>query len=89
MLPLIGKREKLSRDDMVNIILQGEESLKMLIRKPSEKLIDFIKAHLDNEDAILVAIPKYEMPKSEFERQVLREMRLVLRDNIEKIQDKT
>jgi hemerythrin len=70
------------------MMLAGEESLKMLIRKPSEQLIDFIKSHLDDEDAILVAIPRFDMPKSDFESQVLREMRLVLRDNTDKITDK-
>lgn len=70
------------------MMLAGEESLKMLIRKPSEQLIDFIKSHLDDEDAILVAIPRFDMPKSDFESQVLREMRLVLRDNADKIADK-
>jgi hypothetical protein len=63
------------------MMLAGEESLKMLIRKPSEELINFIKSHLDEEDAIVVTIPRYEIPKSDFESQVLREMRLVLRDN--------
>ena len=60
----------------------------MLIRKPSEELINFIKSHLDDEDSIVVAIPRYEIPKSDFESQVLREMRLVLRENIDKINDK-
>lgn len=41
-MTLIGQREKLSRDDLTSMILAGEESLKMLIREPSEKLIDFI-----------------------------------------------
>jgi len=70
------------------MMLAGEESLKMLIRKPSEELINFIKSHLDDEDSIVVAIPRYEIPKSDFESQVLREMRLVLRENIDKINDK-
>ena len=70
------------------MMLAGEESLKMLIRKPSEKLIDFIKSNLDDEDAILIAIPRFDMPKSDFESQVLREMRLVLRENTEKIVEK-
>jgi hypothetical protein len=38
---------------------------------------------------LLAAIPRYEIPKSEFERQVLREMRVVLKDNVQKIADKT
>ena len=71
------------------MMLAGEESLKMLIRKPSEDLINFIKSHLDEEDAIVVNIPRYEIPKSDFESQVLREMRLVLRENADKISDKT
>ena len=89
MITLVGQREKLSRDDLTAMMLAGEESLKMLIRKPSEELINFIKAHLDEEDAIVVTIPRYEIPKADFESQVLREMRLVLRDNADKISDKT
>ena len=49
------------------MMLAGEESLKMLIRKPSDMLIDFIKENLNDEDAILAAIPRFEMPKVEFE----------------------
>lgn len=67
LITLIGQREKLSRDDLTAMMLAGEESLKMLIRKPSDKLIDFIKSHLDDEDAILVAIPRFDMPKADFE----------------------
>jgi len=66
-------------------MLAGEESLRMLIRRPSDQLIDFIKANLEDEDAILSAIPRFEMPKTDFETQVLREMRVVLRENAEKI----
>jgi len=89
LITLIGQREKLSRDDLTAMMLAGEESLKMLIRKPSEQLINFIKSHLDEEDTILVSIPRFDMPKSDFESQVLREMRLVLRDNADRIVDKT
>lgn len=89
LITLVGQREKLSRDDLTAMMLAGEESLKMLIRKPSEELINFIKSHLDEEDAIVVTIPRYEIPKSDFESQVLREMRLVLRENADKITDKT
>lgn len=67
VITLIGQREKLSRDDLTQMMLAGEESLRMLIRKPSEKLIDFIKSNLDDEDAILIAIPRFDMPKSDFE----------------------
>ena len=67
LMTLIGQREKLSRDDLTTMMLAGEESLKMLIRQPSEGLIDFIKAHLDDEDALLAGIPRFEMPKAEFE----------------------
>tara|TARA_B110000285_G_C15014459_1_gene558254 strand:+ start:412 stop:1089 length:678 start_codon:yes stop_codon:yes gene_type:complete len=67
------------------MMLAGEESLRMLIRRPSDQLIDFIKANLEDEDAILSAIPRFEMPKTDFETQVLREMRVVLRENAEKI----
>jgi hypothetical protein len=89
LITLIGQREKLSRDDLTAMILAGEESLRMLIRKPSSQLIDFIKGNLDDEDAILSAIPRFEMPKSDFETQVLREMRVVLRENIEIIDGKS
>lgn len=58
----------------------------MLIRNPSDQLIEFIKENLSNEDALLCAIPRFEMPKTEFETQVLREMRIVLKDNAESIQ---
>tara|TARA_B110000305_G_scaffold241389_1_gene315327 strand:- start:2170 stop:2832 length:663 start_codon:yes stop_codon:yes gene_type:complete len=88
LITLIGQREKLSRDDLTAMILAGEESLRMLIRKPSDQLIDFIKSNLDDEDTILSAIPRFEMPKSDFETQVLREMRVVLRDNSELIDKK-
>lgn len=50
------------------MILSGEEALRMLIRNPSEKLINFIKANLENEDAILLKIPRYEVPRSDFEQ---------------------
>jgi len=50
-------------------------------------LIDFIKSNLDDEDALLAGIPRFEMPKTEFENQVLREMRIVLRENAELISD--
>jgi len=36
---------------------------------------------LHDEDAILAAIPRFEMPKTDFETQVLREMRIVMKDN--------
>lgn len=88
LITLIGQREKLSRDDLTAMILAGEESLRMLIRKPSDQLIDFIKSNLDDEDTILSAIPRFEMPKSDFETQVLREMRVVLRENAELIDKK-
>ena len=67
------------------MMLAGEESLKMLIREPSEQLIDFIRANLHDEDVILSAIPRFEMPKTEFETQVLREMRIVLKDSAEAV----
>ena len=88
LITLIGQREKLSRDDLTAMILAGEESLRMLIRKPSDQLIDFIKSNLDDEDTILSAMPRFEMPKSDFETQVLREMRVVLRENAELIDKK-
>ena len=36
LLTLIGQREKLCRDDLTAMLLSGEESLKMLIKEPSE-----------------------------------------------------
>lgn len=66
-ITLIGQREKLSRDELTAMMMSGEESLRMLIRQPSEDLISFIKAHLDDEDTIVISIPKYEIPKSDFE----------------------
>ena len=71
------------------MIITGEENLRMLIRQPSKKLIEFIKANIENEDKILISIPRFEIPKPDFESQVLREMRLVLKENIDKISDKT
>ena len=85
VLTLIAQREKLCRDDLTQMMLAGEESLRILIREPSDQLIDYIKANLNDEDTLLSAIPRFEMPKSDFEAQVLREMRIVLRDNLEKI----
>ena len=67
LITLIAQREKLCRDDLTAMILAGEESLLMLIRQPSDQLIDFIKANLHDEDAILAAIPRFEMPKTDFE----------------------
>lgn len=87
LITLIGQREKMSRDDITTMMLAGEESLRLLLKQPSEKLINFIKDNLHDEDIILCAIPKFEMPKVDFEQQVLREMRIVLKDNIEKVQD--
>ena len=69
------------------MILSGEEALRMLIRDPSDILINFIKSNLENEDAILLKIPRYEVPRTDFEQQVLREMKIVLRDNADKITD--
>jgi hypothetical protein len=88
LIVLIAQREKLCRDDLTSMMLAGEESLKMLIKNPSDQLIDFIKENLHDEDAILATIPRFEMPKTDFETQVLREMRIVLRDNAENIQKK-
>ena len=66
-ITLIGQREKLCRDDITAMMLAGEESLRMLIREPSSKLINFIKANLLDEDYILSFIPRFEMPKADFE----------------------
>lgn len=87
VITLIGQREKLCRDDLTAMILSGEEALRMLIRKPSDQLVDFIRTNLDNEDAILLQIPRFDIPKADFETQVLREMRLVLRENADKVAD--
>lgn len=67
IITLIGQREKLCRDDLTAMMLAGEESLKMIIREPSVNLINFIKANLNNEDALLSRIPRFEMPKADFE----------------------
>jgi len=66
-ITLIGQREKLCRDDITAMMLAGEESLRMLIREPTSKLINFIKANLLDEDYILSFIPRFEMPKADFE----------------------
>ena len=70
------------------MILSGEESLRMLIREPSQQMKDFVKANLEDEDALLAGIPRFDLPKSDFERQVLREMKIVMKDNQKKIYDK-
>ena len=59
MITLVAQREKLSRDDLTNMMLAGEESLRILIRKPSDYLISFIKSNLKNEDFILSHIPRF------------------------------
>lgn len=69
------------------MMMSGEESLKMLINKPSKELIEFIKANLDDEDNILKQIPRYEIPRADFENQVLREMRIVLKECIPKLME--
>ena len=46
-----------------------------------------MKANLHDEDALLTGIPRFEIPKVEFEKQVLREMKTVLKDCIVKIND--
>jgi len=38
-----------------------------LSRDDLTSMIDFIKAHLDDEDGLLSAIPRFEMPKTDFE----------------------
>ena len=78
----------MSRDDLTAMILSGEESLRMLIREPSQQMKDFVKANLEDEDALLAGIPRFDLPKSDFERQVLREMKIVMKDNQKKIYDK-
>jgi hypothetical protein len=67
------------------MMMAGEDSLRMLIKEPSQQLVEFVKANLHDEDTLLSGIPRYEIPRSDFERQVLREMRIVLKDNIQKI----
>ena len=88
LITIVGQREKLSRDDLTAMMLSGEESLRMLIKDPSDQLLEFIKAHLEDEDGLLAGIPRFEIPKADFESQVLREMRVVLRENAQKIADK-
>ena len=46
LITLIGQREKLCRDDLTAMLLAGEESLRMLIKDPSEQLVEFIQANL-------------------------------------------
>ena len=89
LLTLIGQREKMCRDDLTAMMVAGEESLRMLIKEPSPELIDFVKANLNDEDTLLTGIPRYEIPKADFESQVLREMRIVLRENAQKIADRS
>jgi len=36
LVTLIGQREKLCRDDLTAMMLAGEESLRMLIKEPSD-----------------------------------------------------
>ena len=42
LILLIAQREKLNRDEITNMMLAGDEALKMLIRYPSQKLIEFL-----------------------------------------------
>ena len=44
---------------------------------------------MEDEDALLAGIPRFEVPKTDFESQVLREMRIVLKENAQRIADKT
>ena len=37
-----AKEEKFNRDEITNMMLAGDEALKMLIRYPSQKLIEFL-----------------------------------------------
>ena len=48
-------------------------------------MIEFIKANLNDEDNILKQIPRYEIPWADFDSQVLREMRIVLKEALPKI----
>lgn len=89
LILLIAQREKLNRDEITNMMLAGDEALKMLIKYPSQKLIEFLSQNFYDEDRLLLAIPRYEVPKADFEAQVLREMRMVLRDNLEKIVERS
>ena len=41
-MTLIGQREKLCRDDLTAMMMAGEDSLKMLIKEPSEQLVEFV-----------------------------------------------
>lgn len=50
------------------MMLAGEDSLRMLIKEPSENLINFVKMNLQDEDTLLAGIPRYEIPRSDFER---------------------
>ena len=67
LVSLMGLREKFSRDELTSMMTSSESGLRMLIRNPSADLISFIKAHLEDEDQIVIAIPKYDIPRAEFE----------------------
>lgn len=75
----------MSRDELTQMMVAGEESLNMLVKEPSPELIEFIKDNLEDEDALLKYIPRFEMPKADFEAQVIREMRVVLKDGADKL----
>ena len=67
LILLIAQREKLNRDEITNMMLAGDEALKMLIRNPSQKLIEFLSQNFYDEDRLLLIIPRYEVPKADFE----------------------
>ena len=58
LILLIAQREKLNRDEITNMMLAGDEALKMLIRYPSQKLIEFLSQNFYDEERLLLAIPR-------------------------------
>ena len=81
LLTLFAKREKMNRDEMTQILCADAKNIKMMIQDPTPELCVFIEHNIDSEDALLVQLPRYEIPKATFEVQVLEEMRHVLGDH--------
>lgn len=50
LISLMGLREKFSRDELTSMMTSSESGLRMLIKNPSEELINFVKANLYDED---------------------------------------
>ena len=67
LLTLFAKREKMNRDEMTQILCADPKNIRMMIHEPTPELSVFIEHNIDNEDALLVQIPRYEIPKAAFE----------------------